>query len=79
MEYTKYALEGAPEKIMDIPDSVTVLRVSGDEAEVAYPTPLALKDIWGRDDYTIDRLRRIGNRWAGASHIESIASAQFQR
>ena len=63
VEYTKYALEGAPEKIMDIPDSVTVIRVNGDEADVAYPTPLPLKEIWGRADYTIDRLRRIGSRW----------------
>lgn len=63
MEYTKYALEGAPEKIMDTPDSVAVLRVSGDVAEVAYPTPLPLKEIWGRADYTIDQLRRTDGRW----------------
>ena len=63
VEYTKYALEGAPEKIMDVPDSVTVLRVSGGDAEVAYPTPLPLKEIWGRADYTIDRLRLIDSRW----------------
>lgn len=68
-----FAEYDGPERIMFPPDSVVVLHIVGDEAEVAYPTPIMLKEIWGRPDYTIDRLRRESGRWR---IVESRGSAE---
>ena len=50
------------EMVLEVPDTVVVLRLEGGEAEVAYPTPPTTLE-WGGKPYTIDRLRLEGARW----------------
>ena len=61
--YADYAMSGGPEPIMVVPDSVAVLWVRGDSAEVAYPTPLTLKKVWSHPDYTVDELVHTNSGW----------------
>jgi hypothetical protein len=48
---------------MEPPDTVVVIEMSADEAVVAYHTPLSLQEIWDREPYSIDRLRREDDHW----------------
>lgn len=65
--YSMYRSQGGAEWPMAVPDSVSVIRADSLTAEVWYPTPPLMREIWGREAYTIDRLRRVEGRWVVVS------------